>query len=80
MLPSLCTNINYAVHRPRYVYREDSYDSDESDMEAAGIEILEEEEISAKRARLEDLEQERLEKQHIADKARRKAMTMGKKG
>jgi len=47
-------------------------------MEAGGMDILEEEEASARRARLEDAEQERLEKQHAAEKARRKAM-LGKK-
>lgn len=63
----------------RYVYREDSYDDEsDSDMEAGGMDILEEEEASARRARLEDAEQERLEKQHAAEKARRKAM-MGRK-
>lgn len=63
----------------RYVYREDSYDDEsDSDMEAGGMDILEEEEASARRARLEDAEQERLEKQHAAEKARRKAM-LGRK-
>lgn len=61
----------------RYVYREDT-DSD-SDMEATGIDILEEEEISAKRARLEDIEQERLEKRLAAEKAARKKAMVGRK-
>lgn len=61
----------------RYVYREDT-DSD-SDMEATGIDILEEEEISAKRARLEDIEQERLEKRLAAEKAARKKGMVGRK-
>lgn len=59
----------------RYTYRDET-DSD-SDMEATGIDILEEEELSAKRARLEDLEQERLEKKLAAEKAARRKM--GKK-
>lgn len=61
----------------RYVYREDS-DSD-SDMEATGIDILEEEEISAKRARLEDIEQERLEKRLAAEKAAKRKAMVGRK-
>ncbi|KAF8426262.1 hypothetical protein EV426DRAFT_21376 [Tirmania nivea] len=61
----------------RYVYREDT-DSD-SDMEATGIDILEEEEISAKRARLEDIEQERLEKRLAAEKAARKKALIKRK-
>lgn len=48
-------------------------------MEATGIDILEEEEISAKRARLEDIEQERLEKRLAAEKAARKKSMGGRK-
>ena len=43
------------------------------------MDILEEEEISAKRARLEDLEQERLEKKLAAEKKARKKTSIGSK-
>ena len=52
----------------RYRYAE-SYDESDSDMEAAGLDILEEEEKSRQRAIKEDMEQEKLEKQLAARKA-----------
>lgn len=52
----------------RYRYAESDYESD-SDMEAAGLDILEEEEKSRQRAIKEDMEQEKLEKQLAARKA-----------
>lgn len=61
----------------RYIYKEDSTDYSDSDMEATGMDIIEEEEISAKRARLEDLEQERLEKKLAAEKKARKRTSTG---
>lgn len=52
----------------RYRYAESDDESD-SDMEAAGLDILEEEEKSRQRAIKEDMEQEKLEKQLAARKA-----------
>jgi protein SPT2 len=60
----------------RYRYAESDYESD-SDMEAAGLDILDEEEKSHRKAIREDLEQEKLEKQLAAKKAamRKKIVT-----
>lgn len=55
----------------RYRYVEDYSDySDESDMEATGFDILEEEEFSTRNAIKEDLEEQKKEEEH----ARRKAL------
>lgn len=71
-LVNICTSLLKFYSRGRYIYKDDSTDYSDSDMEATGMDILEEEEISAKRARLEDLEQERLEKKLAAEKKARK--------
>ncbi|KAF8249095.1 hypothetical protein K440DRAFT_660459 [Wilcoxina mikolae CBS 423.85] len=57
-----------------YRYAESNYESD-SDMEAAGLDILEEEEHSHRKAIREDMEQEKLEKQLAAKKAALKKKT-----
>lgn len=66
-----------ADHDNSYRYAESDYESD-SDMEAAGIDILEEEEYARRHAIKEDIEQERLEKEHAARKAATKKK-LGKK-
>ncbi|KAF8537909.1 hypothetical protein BDD12DRAFT_198394 [Trichophaea hybrida] len=57
-----------------YRYAESNYESD-SDMEAAGLDILEEEENSHRKAIREDMEQEKLEKLLAAKKAALKKKT-----
>jgi protein SPT2 len=52
----------------RYRYAESDYESD-SDMEAAGLDILEEEDRSRRNAIKEDAEQERLERELAIKKA-----------
>ncbi|KAA8896281.1 hypothetical protein FN846DRAFT_277763 [Sphaerosporella brunnea] len=64
-------------YRQRYRYAE-SEDESDSDMEAAGLDILEEEERSRRNAIKEDIEQERLEKELAARKAAMKKK-LGKK-
>ncbi|KAI5849013.1 hypothetical protein BZA05DRAFT_401988 [Tricharina praecox] len=63
--------------RQRYRYAESDYESD-SDMEAAGNDILEEEERARRHAIKEDIEQERLEKELNARKLATKKK-LGKK-
>ena len=76
-LVNICISLLKFHSRGRYIYKEDSTDYSDSDMEATGMDILEEEELSAKRARLEDLEQERLEKKLAAEKKARKRTSTG---
>lgn len=66
------------IYRYRYTYYESDCDSG-SDMEAAGIDVLEEEERSRRAAVLEDQLQERLEKEMAAKKAAMKKKLMVKK-
>lgn len=69
------TNKSYCY---RYTYYESDYDSG-SDMEAAGIDVLEEEERSRRAAVQEDQAQERLEKEIAAKKAAMKKKLAVKK-
>ena len=56
------------INMQRYRYAESDYESD-SDMEAAGLDILEEEDRSRRNAIKEDAEQERLERELAIKKA-----------
>lgn len=72
----------YVTFANNFLYRYTYYESDEdsgSDMEAAGIDVLEEEEKSRRAAVLEDQMQERLEKEMAAKKAALKKKLAAKK-
>ncbi|GME97649.1 unnamed protein product [[Candida] boidinii] len=58
---------NRGGHKRSYDY----YDDDEDDMEATGSEILEEEELATRQARLDDIREQKLLEQRALEKQRR---------
>ncbi|GME66889.1 unnamed protein product [[Candida] boidinii] len=59
------------TNRPDRKRNYDYYDDDEDDMEATGSEILEEEEMAARQARLDDIREQKLLEQRALEKQRR---------